>query len=50
MTDLKDLIEREIDQYLEWPTEDKSIVTTASAKLFAEHVARLYADLQMRAH
>lgn len=44
MTDLKDLIEREIDQYLEWPTADKSHVTTVSAKLFAEHVARLYAD------
>ena len=44
MTDLKELIEREIDQYLEWPTADKSHVTTASAKLFAEHVATLYAD------
>lgn len=44
MTDLKDLIEREIDQYLEWPTADKSHVTTVSAKLFAEHVARLHAD------
>lgn len=42
--DLRDLIEREIEQYLEWPTADKSHVTTVSAKLFAEHVARLYAD------
>lgn len=44
MTDLKELIEQEIDQYLEWPTADKSHVTTVSAKLFAEHMARLYAD------
>lgn len=44
MTYLKDLIEREIERYIEWPTDDKSIVTTVSAKLFAEHVARLYAD------
>lgn len=44
MTDLKELIEQEIDQYLEWPTADKSHVTTVSAKLFAEHAARLYAD------
>ena len=44
MTDLKELIEQETDQYLEWPTVDKSHVTTVSAKLFAEHVATLYAD------
>ena len=44
MTDLKEMIEQELDQYLEWPTADKSHVTTVSAKLFAEHVARLYAD------
>lgn len=42
--DLRDLIEREIEQHLEWPTADKSHVTTVSAKLLAEHVARLYAD------
>ena len=44
MANLKEIIEQELDQYLEWPTADKSHVTTVSAKLFAEHVAQLYAD------
>ncbi|WP_285275277.1 hypothetical protein [Halopseudomonas bauzanensis] len=43
MNDLKKLIEHELEYYLEWPATDKSIVTTTSAKLFAEHVAKLWA-------
>lgn len=44
MTDLKELIEREVAGFLDWPGDNKNIVTTVSAMLFAEHVARLYAD------
>src|SRR5690625_3605536 len=44
MTDLKEMIEREISGFLDWPGDNKHIVTTASAKLFAEHVAQLYAE------
>ena len=44
MTDLKEMIERELESFIEWPTDDKSHVTTTSAKLFAEHVAKIYAD------
>jgi|LSQX01.2.fsa_nt_gb hypothetical protein len=44
MIDLKELIERELVSFLEWPSDHKGSVTTTSAKLFAEHVARLYAD------
>ena len=43
MTDLKELIEREIAGFLDWPGDNKNIVTTASAMLFAEHVAKLWA-------
>lgn len=44
MSDLKELIEREMESFIEWDGDDKSIVTTTSAKLFAEHVAGLWAD------
>jgi len=44
MTDLKELIKREVAGFLDWPGDNKNIVTTASAMLFAEHVATLYAD------
>lgn len=44
MSDLKELIERELESFIEWDGDDKSIVTTTSAKLFAEHVAKIYAD------
>ncbi|NLY58915.1 MAG: hypothetical protein GX071_10330, partial [Gammaproteobacteria bacterium] len=44
MTDLKELIELELEHFIEWEGDDKSIVTTVSTKLFAEHVAKLYAD------
>lgn len=44
MTDLKELIEREMAGFLDWSVYNKSIVTTTNAKRFAEHVARLYAE------
>jgi len=41
MSELRDLIEREAETYFEWPTADKTHVTTTSTKLFAEHIAGL---------
>ena len=34
-------IRREFDRFIELPTDDKSMVTTTSALLFAEHIASL---------
>lgn len=33
-------IDREFDSFIEYPTDDKRFVSTASAKLFAEHIAQ----------
>lgn len=33
-------IDREFDSFIEYPTEDKRFVSTVSAKLFAEHIAK----------
>lgn len=41
---LREIIEREADQFFEWPSADKSHVTAVSTKLFAEHIATLYAS------
>ena len=43
---LKKLIEDQVHQFFDWDgCEDQHIVTTTSAKLFAEHVAILYLKL-----
>lgn len=41
---LREIIEREADRFFEWPSADKSHVTAVSTKLFAEHIATLYAS------
>lgn len=36
-------IQAEWDKFIEYPSDDKRIVTTTSALLFAEHIAKLQA-------
>lgn len=35
----RDEIDKRFETFFEWDTDDRSIVTSTSAKLFAEHVA-----------
>ena len=37
----KDQIQAEFASFIEYPSEDKRYVTTTSAMLFAEHIARI---------
>lgn len=37
----RDEIQKEFDRFFEFDTDDRSIVTSTSAKLFAEHIAGL---------
>ena len=43
----KQQIEEEFAKFFEWPTEDKSQISTTSTMLFAEHIAAL-AEANMR--
>lgn len=37
----RDEITKRFETFFEWDTDDRSIVTSTSAKLFAEHIAGL---------
>jgi hypothetical protein len=39
----RDRIKAEANAFFEWPTEDKTHVTTTSMLLFAEHIAKIAA-------
>lgn len=40
-TPTREQIEAEFDAFIEYPTDDKRYISTVSAKLFAEHIARI---------
>lgn len=45
----RDDIQKEFDEFIEFPTEEKSFVTTTSALLFAEHIAAMSAKAEREA-
>ena len=41
-TALRKLVEQEFEKFFEFDTENRSVVTSVSARLFAEHMVQLF--------